>query len=147
MLPKDIRKQDSEDETGKGGKTGNAEFRDFLAPDEKKRLSIVHRETHEFLVKKQKQLSEERKAIKEGKVTLQAFHAGKGSGMNSGYKPQPILQNKAQFSGTDNQVSLLPTENTAETNEENRQELEQKYQLRHQPEAAPRFNPKPQFNG
>lgn len=141
MSPQDIKRQESEDETGKGGQSGNQEFRDFLAPDEKKRLKIVHRETHEYLVKKQKHLSEERKALKEGKITLQAFKEGKGQGMNTGYQPHTILSNKVQFSGTDNQVSLLPTDNAAETNEENRHELEHQYQLTHQPEAAPRYHP------
>lgn len=146
----------SDDESGSGGKSGHIEFRDFLSGpgslrddqlpiDEQKRLLSVHNTTHEGRVKKQKELREQRKALKEGKIPLRDYRQGLQAGMSSQYKVHPTLADKAQFSGVDRQINSLPNENIAETNEANRNELENQYRLRHQPEAAPKFNPKPQF--
>jgi hypothetical protein len=140
-----------------GGQGGGIEFHDFigtgdqvredqLSPSELKRLLSVHQDIHEARVKKQKALREQRQAVKEGKIPLQVYRQGlAGTGMNAAYRANPILANKAQFSGIDRQVNALPTENIAETNQEKQEELQYQYQLRFAPENAPRFNPKPQF--
>lgn len=134
---------------GKGGKGGQVEFREFIAggenlrddllpEDEKKRLLVVHKGTHEVGVKKQKNLRDERQALKEGKISLQSFREGLNrGGINAMYKANPLLADKAQFSGVDKQVSALPDENNAETNNEKREELQYQYQLRYAPENAP----------
>ena len=156
-----IDEQDSEDESGQGttggGASGQIEFKDFLAnaanlrddllpADEKRRLLSVHQDAHELNVQKQKDIREQRQAVKDGKISLQTFQNGlMGAGMNAQYKTNPVLANKAQFSGIDRQVNALPTENIADTNDANRNELENQYRLRYAPESAPRFNPKPQF--
>jgi hypothetical protein len=148
--------QGGEDESGQGGKSGQIEFRDFLdsgqhtrddlLPDEKKRLLSTHKDTHELRVKKQKEVREQRLQVKEGKIPLQTYRQGvMGTGMNSQYKVHLILANKAQFSGIERQVNPLATENVADTNEANRNELENQYRLRYQPENAPKFNPKPLY--
>lgn len=144
-------------ESGAGGKSGQIEFRDFLAggerlrddllsPEERKRLLAVHKDTTVSNIQKQKERKEQYKALKEGKVTVAAHRAGMAAvGANPQYKTNPVLANKAQFSGTDRQINALPTENMAETNNEKRQELQFQYNLRHRPEYAhtPKFNPKP----
>lgn len=143
----------TEGESGTGGKSGQIEFRDFLAThdqtrddqlpfEEKKRLLAVHKDTHEMRVKKQKELRDQRQAVKEGKISLQTYRQERG-GQEKGN--HPILANKAQFSGIDRKVTALPNENIAETNEDKRNELEYQYRLRYAPENAPRFHPKPQF--
>jgi hypothetical protein len=147
-------------ESGQGGKSGQIEFKDFLAAerlrddilpaDEKRRLLSVHKDFHDLLVKKQKELRDQRQAVKDGKISLQAFRqglTGKGIG-GSQYKENPALKDKAQFSGIDRQVNQLPNDYISDTNEANRNELEleNKLQLRYAPQNAPRFNPKPQFN-
>jgi hypothetical protein len=141
---------------GSSGQGGKIEFRDFvtgpgsqrddnLPPDELKRLLASHNQTHESRVKKQKELRDQRNDLKAGKVTLQDYRQGLSSGMSSQYPAHPTLKDKAQFSGVDRQNNPVPTENNAKTNEENRNELEHKYQLRHQPQLAQKFNPKPQM--
>ena len=144
---------ESDDDTGEGGKSGQIEFHDFLtgserlrddllSPHEKKRLLGVHGSTHEGRVKNQKELREQRKEVKEGKVSLQSYRQGL-SNSKSNYHPHPILSDKAQFSGIDSQINAIPTENIADTNKENRNKLENQFRLRFAPENAPRFNPKP----
>jgi hypothetical protein len=136
-----------------GGKTGTKGFRvqleisrdDLLAPNEIKHLLKIHQEYHKTHVDRQKLLRKERAALKEGRKDLVAQYRsqlglGSGSGGVSPFKKHPI-SNKAQFSGMDRQTSILPTENTAETNSEMRNDLENRYNHRHQPK--PGFNPKP----
>lgn len=140
-----------------GGAQGQIEFHDFLAPgiseredlsyDEERRLLSIHKDSHEWHVKKQKDLREARKALREGKKTYQQFREqGYGRGGTGNMPNHPILANKAQFSGIDKQESPMPNENVAETNPGDRNELEMQYRLTHTPEftARPRFNPKPQ---
>lgn len=140
------------DEDGsQGGQSGDIAFQafvgiekgrdDLLPPDQLKRLLTVHKNEHEIKVKKQKSLRDERAALKEGKISLEAYRQANAE--RSDYRVHPILSNKAQFSGRDRQVNDLPNENIAETNPENRNELQYKYNLRHRPENAPRFTPKP----
>lgn len=143
----------SDDESGDGGQAGRIEFADFLSTgaekrddllsqDERKRLLGAHAGTHSERVKKQKILRDERKKLKEGKISKNDYRSGM-SNQHSQFQAHPVLSNKAQFSGIDQQVNSLPTENVAETNKENRDKLDHQYRLRHAPENAPRFNPKP----
>ncbi len=146
------------DETGEGtgGQTGAIEFRDFitaqtslrddnLPPDELRRLRAVHGIAHELRVKKQKELRDTRQDLKNGKITLDNYRQGLAAEMNSKYPPHPTLANKAQFSGIDKQENVVPSLNEAKTNDENRNELENRYQNKYQPQMGKKFNPKPQF--
>lgn len=138
-----------------GGAAGQIEFRDFLAsaenlrddllpPEERRRLLSVHKDTHEIRVKAQKDKRETYAQLKSGKISLQSFrHAGMGAGMSSQYKANPALANKAQFSGIDKQVIGDPTQNLAETNQDQRNELQNELRMRLGLQAAPKFNPKP----
>lgn len=145
-----------QDDDGSSGQSGSIEFRDFIGGggslrddmlpfDEQKRLLAVHNNTHEGRVKKQKELRDQRKDLKDGKTPLANYREGLKAGMRSQYPAHPALSDKAQFSGADRQVNSLPTENNAETNDADRNELQAQYNLRHRPEVAPKFNPKPQF--
>jgi hypothetical protein len=137
-------------QTGSGGKSGEIGFRiqteifrdDLLHPGEIKRLLQIHSEAHKEFVNKQKILRKERAALKEGRKDYSAQQRGTHSGGTtvSRYKKHPI-SNKAQFSGIDKQVSTLPSENEAETNEKLRNDLENRYNHRLQPTRQ--FNPKP----
>ena len=141
--------------TGTGGKSGAIEFREFiksseslrddlLSGEEKRRYLGVHERQHEGVVKKQKNLTDERKKLKAGKISLAAHRTGlSAASLNTQYKSHPVLSQKAQFSGIDRQVNALPDENIADTNKENRNELQNRYQLKHQPQNRPNFNPQP----
>jgi len=151
--------EDDEDEsggsTGTGtGTSGHIEFRDFLvkpdhrrddllSPEEKRRLLIVHRDVNEWRVKKQKETRDIRKQLKDGKISLRNFRQGLGGGgIASGYKANPALKDKAQFSGIDRQENMLPTENVSATNEEQRDELQARLENRLANTLKPGFNPK-----
>ncbi len=102
----------------------------MLSPAEKKRLLALHREIHLARVEKQKQTRKDR-AVKKDRPEA-AYTQGRtygGGGGSSAYKQHPLSQT-AQFSGIDRQVVSIPAENTAETNQEQRQELENRYQHR-----------------
>src|SRR5687768_10806913 len=113
-----IDNKDKDDDSGEGGRSGEVKFRgfvgteslrdDLLPPDEKRRLLSVHRDGHENRVKKQKELRDQRAQMKEGKIPLSQFRESRGNGMNSAYRAHPILSDKAQFSGIDPQVNVLP---------------------------------------
>lgn len=152
---KQLNKQD-EDDTGSSGQGGRVEFTDFitgrnqlredqLPPNELRRLLAAHDQAHKGRVEKQKVLRDQRNDLKNGKVTLDNYRQGLASGMSSQYPAHPILSSKAQFSGVDRQNNPVPTENQAQTNDENRNELENQYRLRHAPEIGKKFNPRPQF--
>ena len=142
-----------------GGQGGKIEFRDFLATgvhlrddilpyEEQKRLLSNHSDIHELKVKQQKEKRDQYKALKNGEIKLAAHRAQRmNAGMGSQYKQNPILANKAQFSGIDQQVNMLPTENLAETNQDKRDELRNELQFRYQPQYQPSFNPKPRGPG
>ncbi|MEO8400645.1 MAG: hypothetical protein ABI597_02465 [Gammaproteobacteria bacterium] len=154
--------QDEDDsqggETGAGGVAGEIGFRfkdamsidprdDALPPSEIKRLLAVHRELHKARVDKQKILRKERNALKQQGSKAQnrtGLGYGSGGGRYSPYKKHPI-SSKAQFSGVDRQVTGLPSENIADTNKEQRDELENRNELRNELryQNAPKFNPKP----
>jgi len=149
---KDWRDHDEEDEggegTGTGGATGEVEFHykdamseqlrdDLLPAEEIKRLLAEHKTLHEARVAKQKQTRDQRAALKEGKQHAIQGRAGYGvgQGRDSPYKKHPI-SDKAQFSGIDKQMQAIPTENMAETNEDQKNEMEYQYNLQHRPEYA-----------
>lgn len=146
-------------ESGQGGVAGEIRFRykdamsvgprdDALPPSEVKRLLAVHYDLNKSYIDKQRQTRKERKQLKEGRASLTSrqevtARAGRGE-RYSPYKKHPI-SNRAQFSGVDRQISALPTENLAVTNEQNKNELQNKLQNKHRLtyQNAPRFNPKP----
>lgn len=145
--------------SGSGGQSGSIEFKDFVTSDanfrddllpyeQRKHLLATHKDVHEAGVKKQKEKRQQYKDLKEGKVPLKEFREGlAASGARSQFKANPALVNQAQFSGVDKQVTALPNESLAETNQEKRDELvnDLKYRLGYQ--ATPTFNPKPRGPG
>jgi hypothetical protein len=148
---------DDDEGTGSsGGQSGHIEFHDFinpgaerddlLPPDQIRRILAEHAAQHTERVQKQKNLRDDYKAVKQGKKSLQVLREGKGSGLNATYLPHPKLSLEAQFSGIDKEVSPNPSDNMADTNEADRNELENQYRLQHAPKFQPKFNPKPQFN-
>jgi len=152
--------QEEADESGDSGHSGGSsgvEFRfdispgerrdDLLSAEELKRLLKVHHDLHYDLVKKQKIERKNRNEIKEGKrpkVSNEYAVGNSGFGMNQGGKPHPISQ-KAYFSGIDKQVIGLQSENAANTNEGQKNELEARLELKNrlQHRNAPKFNPTP----
>lgn len=156
-MVENYNKSQNDDESGtSGGQSGQMGFHDFLSegplredllpPDQIRRLLGEHRNQHEERVKKQKILRDDYKAVKNGNKSVQTLREGKGSGLNSAYPPHPILADKAQFSGIDKEVNPQPSENMADTNEADRNDLENQYRLQYAPKIQPKFNPKPQFN-
>lgn len=149
LPPKRGYDPDEEDDSGDSGKGGQIEFRDFLStgdsfeklpPEELRRLLAVHADEHESRVKKQKELDDFRNDLRDGKIPMEDYRQGMGAG-NSEYAAHPVLS--AKFSGADPQVISLPSENQANTNEGDRNELQQEYKLRYAPQFTPTFNPKP----
>lgn len=149
---------DSEESGGTSSSSGGAgkiEFRDFLAnaenlrddllpPEEMRRLIIVHREIHLSGVKKLKELQAYREAVKEGKVPLETYRQGLDPDpTRRNFKQNPRLKSP-QFTVIDNKVNPLPNINVAETNQDKRQELVYRNELKNRP--VPEFNPKPSFN-
>ncbi len=142
--------ENQEGKTGQGGKSGEKGFRiqqetsrdDLLTPKQLK----LHQEINKAYVEKQKILRKERAAIKEGRNDVVAqLRAARGLGMGSGGSSSPFkkhpISDKAQFSGIDKQISGIPTLNETNTNDEKRNELENRYNLTHQPKRT--FNPRP----
>lgn len=153
----DKNQEDGEDEKGGGSSSSGIEFRyhdvasteqrdDILSPEELKRLLAVHKDIHKSRVDKQKISRKERKEAKEGPANLttrKAYQEGKGygAGYYSKYKTHPIA---VKFSGIrDQKISAIPSENTAETNQEQKQELENKNENKLRLNYQPGFNPKP----
>lgn len=155
-LPKNSADDRDTDGGSAGGQGGKIEFRDFitaksgmrddnLPPDELRRLRAVHNTAHESRVKKQKELRQSRQEMKEGKVSLEAHREGQAQEMSSKYPPHPMLSDKAQFSGVDKQENQVPSMNDSQTNDADRNELENEYRKTFQPEMGKKFHPKPQF--
>lgn len=159
--PRNLRTQivpprdEDEDESGSGTKSGSLDFKDFLGSDQYsrddllssediKRLLSAHQDMNAANVQKQKEKKDQYKALKEGKVGLDQFRR-EAHGAQSSYQAHPALADKAQFSGTDSQVQVLPSEHTAETNEADANRLDNEYQLRYSLQNTPKFNPKPQY--
>lgn len=138
-------------ESGSGGQSGAVEFKEFfgesplrddqLPPDEIRRLLAVHAEVNEAKVKNQKEKRDNLKALKEGKLARDAYRQAYGA--DASYTAHPALKDKAQFSGTDAEVSPVPTENKAEANEGDRNELKKEFDKQFTPQNMPKFNPKP----
>lgn len=105
-----------------------------------KHALAIHKDLHKFLVDKQKQTRKDRANLKEGKLTATMdYSLGKGYGAQSGYKEHWVHK---KFRGRDRQISAVPTQYDANTNEQLREQLENKLRLRH----APKFNPRPGFH-
>ncbi|MCD6039674.1 MAG: hypothetical protein K0S27_1074 [Gammaproteobacteria bacterium] len=157
--------KNEEEESGQGGKTGAVEFQyrdilsagprdDQLPAEEMDDLLKKHEKIHKEYVDTQKETRKERDAIKQGRTPaahsydgLGLGRGGAGGGGASPYKSHPISQH-AQFSGaTDRKVTGVPSDNLAQTNEEEKQELEDKLQLRlrhrNEHKNVPKFNPTP----
>jgi hypothetical protein len=160
-LKKNDDNQDDEDSGSAGGASGEIEFRyrdaastqprdDEMSPAELKRLLAVHKDVHKARVDKQKATRQERKIAKEGPVNLttrKAYTGGMGTGgaAFSKYKTHPIA---AKFAGIrDQKISAIPSENTAETNEELKQENQNKNENKNENKLRlqnqPSFSPKP----
>lgn len=151
-------KNHEDEDDDKGGSSSGIEFSyhdassteqrdDAMSPEELKRLQAVHKDVHKVRVDKQKATRKERKQAKEGPMNLttrQAYTGGMGAGGGgsySKYKTHPIA---AKFSGIrDQKISAIPSENTAETNLEQKQELENKNENKLRLNYQPGFNPKP----
>jgi len=145
---------EGEGSKGKGGKSGEIGFRvkteisrdDLLSPTELNRLRAAENGFNKAQVDKQKLLRKERAALKEGRKDLVAQYRGQlghgGGGSTSRYKQHPIA-NKAQFSGIDKQVSQIPSESEANTNDQLRNDLENRYNLTYQHQPKRTFNPRP----
>lgn len=149
-----------EGEGGISGQTGEIKFhyRDILSTDprddalpeaEIRRLLLVHEDIHKERVDKQKATRKERDDIKNGRVNTKNYDSlglrkGAGdSGSVSPYKSHPV-SNYAQFSGaTDRKVTGVPSDSLAETNDDIKQDLLDKLELRFQHKNVPKFNPKP----
>lgn len=161
LIDSDREDGGSETGTGSGGQGGKIEFHDFLATganlrddtlpfEERKRLLSNHKDIHELKVKQQKDKRQQYKDLKDGKMLLKTFREGLGalaSGIRSQFKANPILKDKAQFSGIDKQVNPSPLENQADTNPEQRNELQNELQYRLGFQPKPAFNPKPHGPG
>lgn len=141
---------------GQGGQSGAIEFRfkddrlapsreDLLSPQEIKRLQVVHKDLHKDRVDKQKQERSQRAAVKEGRYVPPQSGLGQASG-RSGYKKHPI-SNKAQFSGIDKQVIGIANLNTANTNDQLKDALENKLENKNRLTHAKRFDPRPRYPG
>lgn len=144
MIDEKNQRDDSEEGgSGSGGQGSGIAFRyhdaaevaprdDALPPSQVKHLEIVQIDRHKSVIDSQKRKREERKAIKEGKqiYTNAARHGrglGGGGGGSSPFKKHPI-SNTAQFgAGTDNTVNPIPSQNQAETNNEEKQRHENEY--------------------
>lgn len=168
-LPLSPQEEDNQDTGGEsggtagtgGGSSGEIHFRyqdilstglrdDLLTGRELKRVLAVHNDIHKARVDNQKQIRKERKILKEGRTNLASSKEtmiaqrarGNSMGRTSPYKKHPISE-KAQFSGIDKQVSALPSENMAETNKEQQNELQNRneLQLRHSNKYTPKPRP------
>lgn len=155
LLKAHIKEDESGEGEAGGGQSGQIEFRDFLSnvervrddllpANEKRRLLSVHKDTHITRVKAQKERRELYAKLKSGKIPLRAYREGSMSaGMSSQFKPNPAIADKAQFSGIDKQVIGDPTQNVAETNQDQRQEVDNELRYRLGMQNTPKFNPKP----
>jgi len=148
-----------DDESGTTGQRGAIEFSykdaftgptrdDLLSPQEIKRLTLVQKEAHEAFVNKQKILRESRANPDKPKYDVtkqqQKGYGHSAGGGTSQYK-QHRIASLAQFSGTDKQVSGIPTLSEQQTNEAAKESLENSLQNRYV--NQPKFNPKPRPPG
>lgn len=156
-IKKDTEKTE-DDKGGKGGKSGDIEFHlftpasrdDALSPTETTRLLRMHEELHKVQVDTQKADRKEREQIKKGQKATAGYDAlglrGGGGGVQSAFQLHPTLSGHPQFDGaTDKKVTGVPSDNLAQTNDQEKQELIEKLDLRfqHQHKNTPKFSPKP----
>lgn len=147
-----------EGEGGISGQTGEIKFRyrdilsteprdDVLPEAEIRRLLLMHEDIHKERVDKQKATRKERDDIKNGRVNAKNYDGlglRKGDGGDgSPYKKHPV-SNHAQFSGaTDRKITGVPSDSLSETNDDIKQDLLDKLELRFQHKNVPKFNPRP----
>lgn len=150
MKPNNNNNKEDDDSTGSQG--SSIQFADFittksgltddnLPPDELRRLRAVHNSAHEDRVKKQKALREYRNEVKEGKISAEKHQARMSAEREGNYPPHPILADKAQFSGIDKQENQIPSLNETQTNEGDKEKLENKYRKQHKLELGKKFIP------
>lgn len=106
-----------------------ADIRHFMA---------IHKDIHKDRVDKQRILLNEREALKAGKKPTSHYQVGQERG---NYKTH-WLSSTAQFSGIDKQVTQVPNQNEANTNDQLKDELQNR--LNYKP--GQKFHPKPQFH-
>lgn len=164
MSDDDYKKSgDEEDESGQGagGQSGSgiafrdftesatAKRDDFLNPSEIKRLLGVHKELSARLIEKAKELKEVREKLKElvrnGKLSRATYRQQGGHAeltQENNFNPHPHLWDKVPYVGR-NPVNQLPSNSTANTNEEARHTNELKYTPKQQPRLhhTPRYTP------
>lgn len=151
-MNKDFLKEKEDDESegsGTGGQTGEIKFRfhdpmmgpmrdDLLPASEINRLLSVLSDHNQVSIKKGKDKREYYNQLKEGKVPNQ-YELG---GMANHREPHPLLSEKLRGI-RDQQVTSIPQDYKADTNEELKDRLENRLENRLQLKNAPKFNPKP----
>jgi hypothetical protein len=130
------------------GITGKPLRDDLLPPDEIKRLLVIAANGHKESVRKEKTKRDAIKAVKDNKLSVANYREQFGGAKNE-YKTNPILANKAQFSGISPEVTPNPTDSKTNTNEGEKNELTNEYRLTHQLQydARPRYTPQPKPPG
>lgn len=152
---------DEEHEEGGSGESGGTgtqiKFHDFtraenfrddlLPPEEMRRLLLVHKDLHTGNVKKQKELQAYREEVRAGKISIEQYRQGLQGGEGKvKYKTNPRFLRSQQFSGTSNNMTPLPSDNNAETNQD-KKELVYRNELKLQNQPVPQFNPRPNRPG
>ena len=149
---------DEDENGGLGGQTGEIHFRykdvmsvgprdDMLSPQQISHFENIHQDVHKGLVDKQRETRKERAAAKVGQKHYSAntnqygLNAG---GANNQFK-QHWMSQLAKNSGKDTQVSNIPTENQANTNDKLKEELQNRLENRLRHQNTPKFHPKPQM--
>jgi hypothetical protein len=147
-----------EEDEEEGGKSGKITFSDFLSGSENKRDDLLttteqvtllkeHAGLHQKNVKAQMVERQNRASLKQNPQASQnKYGFGAGSGNQSSYRSHPVLGDKAQFSGEDNKTTVVPGQYEADTNDVDKKQLENQYQLTHQPNlpfrpSAPTLKP------
>ncbi|HVE44167.1 MAG TPA: hypothetical protein VNC84_03420 [Gammaproteobacteria bacterium] len=135
----------AEEDSEEGGKGGKIAFSDFLSGSEGKRDDLLtateratllkeHAGLHHNNVKAQMVERQNRASLKQNPQAAQnRYGFGAGSGNQSSYRSHPVLGEKAQFSGEDNKTTVVPEKYEADTNNAEQEQLQNRYQLTHQP--------------
>jgi hypothetical protein len=141
-----INEEDDEDSAGGessgGGASGDIVFRlpnllsqqrdDLLPQSEINRKIAVVEGLQKRLTEKQKERMKALKTLREGETLSNMYERGakgefgSGYGSSNQYKEHPVSRT-AQFSGAENKVVGVPNLNQADTNEENKNKLENEY--------------------
>jgi hypothetical protein len=148
-------REDDDDKGGRGGgQTGGVKFNykdiastgpndDSLPPELRKHKLKEIQGLHEQHVRSEKDTRQQREAIKQGQKSTYQYQVGAGYGMGGGgespHLPNPYLEDKAYFAGTDKELSQLPNKFDAETNPDMQDDIKNRLKLGHQP----KFHPKP----